>query len=276
LVRQLLEAAAARAGRNPDFLATVRVRRRLARKFRFENRDAKATGRAMLRTKSKGLGGHGNDSIGVYDYGADFFEVYENGARHYYSKVFDVTGGDVIFFGLNGDDYFENATNLRTRASGGYGIDCLYGGSNDDVLMGNHDMDVLCGRGGNDRIEAGDDYTINYLYGGDGDDYLFGARVTDYIFGGNGMDVIYGRSGNDYLYGNAGNDFLYGEAGNDQLDGGDDGVVDYLNWGVGADRFQREWVYYYALTRGQTGYWNDREYVADYAWWEGDYFYDNG
>src|SRR5829696_2890139 len=50
----------------------------------------------------------------------------------------------------------------------------------------------------------------------------------------------FGQHGNDYLEGRYGYDRLYGMSGNDTLDGGDDGVADYLSGGTGNDWFQRD------------------------------------
>jgi hypothetical protein len=79
-----------------------------------------------------------------------------------------VTGGDVWFEGLAGDDTFENTTALRTYASGGDGNDSLRGGS-----------------------------YVNYLSGDDGNDSLWGGVHVDHQYGNDGDDNLYGRGQND-------------------------------------------------------------------------------
>lgn len=229
------------------------------------------------------VGNQTNDYVTVADRGAyyaieinpyDYSYQPEDYLPRYVYK--DVAYGDEIwFYGLNGDDYFVNNSNLMAHASGGYGRDTLVGGPNRDWLYGDQDYDWLYGEGGNDDLFGGYDSWENYMRGGEGDDWMQGAYATDYMYGDGGSDTMYGRSGDDYLYGGTGKDYLYGEWGNDNIDGGDDGYADYLVGGPGADRFQRDYAYVYAVMRyGSSGYWYDREYVADYNWWDGDYFYD--
>src|SRR5262245_53476835 len=63
--------------------------------------------------------------------GAWYYQVSVNN-RTTLIPVSKVTGGDVIFHGGDGDDYFRNDTRLRTAAFGGAGRDVLIGGSNTD------------------------------------------------------------------------------------------------------------------------------------------------
>lgn len=155
-----------------------------------------------------------------------------------------VTGGDVAFYGYQGNDYFWNASGLRTTAYGGDGNDTLIGGGKNDSLFGNAGMDTLKGGNGDDYLDggAGEDYlfghagkdtlhagndnsynlppSYNYLNGGDGDDILNGSAGVDYMMGESGNDVLYGYSGDDHMEGGNGNDFLYGFDGNDRMFGG--------------------------------------------------------
>jgi hypothetical protein len=97
----------------------------------------------------------------------------------------------IIFHGLDGDDRFENDTNIPCEATGGNG---------NDVLMGGSANDVLHGLAGNDR-----------LIGAEGCDQLFGESGNDGLFGGQ-----YGKPDFDVLHGGAGKDrFLLGS--NDQV-----------------------------------------------------------
>jgi Ca2+-binding RTX toxin-like protein len=183
------------------------------------------------------------DSVAVRDVqvnGVNYFEVTDNGvtSRFLASKV---TGNLVYFYGLGGNDRFENHSSLRAVAFGGAGDDVLisdrggyldgeagndtlivYGGPAENALIGGDGNDVLTGGAGRDL-----------LYGDAGNDTLQGGGGNDYLEGGDGNDSLDGGDGDDVIYGNAGNDTLQGGAGNDQLDGGDG--VDYLYGGAGAD-----------------------------------------
>ncbi len=185
-----------------------------------------------------------------------------------------VTGGDVVFYGYQGNDYFWNASGLRTSAWGGdgndtllgggardhlygeAGMDTLKGGNGDDYLDGGFGEDYLFGHAGKDTLIAGYDYSYNYLNGGDGDDLLRGGYGIDYMMGeggcdnmagdagndhmegGNGDDLMFGGAGNDRMFGGFGEDTLYGEDGDDVLDGGLDDQFDELIGGTGRDRFR--------------------------------------
>jgi hypothetical protein len=67
-------------------------------------------------------------------------------------------------FGNAGNDVLVNDTNVSSLIDGGTGSDVLVGGSNTDVifggsqLAGQHDKDILYGRGGNDFLFADYDY----------------------------------------------------------------------------------------------------------------------
>ncbi|MDP8102023.1 matrixin family metalloprotease [Phocoenobacter atlanticus] len=108
----------------------------------------------------------------------------------------------------------------------GYGswIENIVGGSNDDVLSGNHLNNIIEGRNGNDVI-----------YGGKGNDTLYGGTGNDRLEGYYGSDIIYGGSGNDKLYGEKGNDKLYGGLGNDIIGGGNG--ADVMDGGAGNDTY---------------------------------------
>lgn len=82
-----------------------------------------------------------------------------------------------------------------------------------------------------DTIMAGNDR----IYGGNQNDVLLGNDGNDRIFGNGGNDIIKGESGRDRLYGGGATDFLMGGLGNDILDGGKQS--DYLFGGAGLDSF---------------------------------------
>jgi Ca2+-binding RTX toxin-like protein len=130
----------------------------------------------------------------------------------------------VIFRGLEGEDYFRNDTAIPSIAYGGKGDDDLHGGSGIDKLFGEDGNDCLCGRDGDD-----------WMYGGNGSDLLHGWGGDDHLFGDAGNDVLIGGDGNDWLDGGLGADLLEGLAGADHLDGGNDFDVDQLFGGGGGN-----------------------------------------
>jgi Ca2+-binding RTX toxin-like protein len=145
-----------------------------------------------------------------------------------------------------------NTDYLRLRLTSDTGIENLVGTDYVDQIYGNsRDNDI---RGG--------DWSINYIWGRDGNDTLRGGNACDFLFGEGGHDRLFGGYGGDYMYGGAGNDelfgqedgdFMFGEGGTDTLDGGagsdtlDGGYVptlgtvsrDQLTGGSGADTFIR-------------------------------------
>jgi hypothetical protein len=169
----------------------------------------------------------------------------------------------MFFEGLDGDDRFENNTEIASRQFGGHGRDTLIGGGGFDHIEGGADADLIRGRGSddhlyggphNDDISGGDgndtmdgqehDDTLrggagaddmrgeegkDELYEGLGADTLAGGDNDDYIEGGDGPDVMYGGDDDDEMFGQAGPDTLFGGAGEDDLSGGpgDDVVYDF-------------------------------------------------
>lgn len=90
------------------------------------------------------------------------------------------------------------------------------------------------GRGGNDRLQASEDFDIRIeANGGEGDDVLIGGAADDQLDGGTGDDRLDGRGGNDTLNGNEGDDRLLGGQGFDRLYGGSGD--DWLDGGIGND-----------------------------------------
>lgn len=149
-----------------------------------------------------------SDQVVVSQVGA-FYRVTNFGAIVALVPSAAVTGGDVIFQGNAGNDYFRNDTGLRALAYGGLGNDLLIGGSNNDRMDGGAGNDGLYGRLGND-----------VLSGGAGDDRMGGGLGNDLLLGGDGNDLMWGDSGNDTFFGGAGNDRMWGGFGNDVYHGG--------------------------------------------------------
>jgi Ca2+-binding RTX toxin-like protein len=128
----------------------------------------------------------------------------------------------VVFYGLEGDDYFRNDTWIPAEAFGGLGNDTLIGGWGNDILYGEEGDDNLQGRAGND-----------FLYGGDGDDRLVGGAGDDILLGGFGNDRLFGTSGNNLIFGGDGDDLIFGGSGNDELRG--EGGDDFISTGEGTN-----------------------------------------
>ncbi len=142
------------------------------------------------------------------------------------TSIFQITGASferssvaaVRFIAGDGDDRFENTTDVPSTVWAGAGNDVLIGGAGNDKLFGSIGDDVLTGNNGADELygEDGNDH----LSGGEGNDRLEGGIGLDRIFGDAGDDQLYGGDDDDQLYGNDGVDRLWGGSGNDRMEGG--------------------------------------------------------
>jgi Ca2+-binding RTX toxin-like protein len=216
------------------------------------------------------------DYVRIRHLGANY--VVTEGNVESYIPVSRVTGGDIVFNGLGGDDRFVNVTYLRSQVNGGAGNDTLSGGYAGDLLQGGGGTDYLYGNGGSDYLYAyskaapTSEGVRNYLYGGEGMDFVHGSNGHDFLdgglgedylegYGGNdimhaaygipsdtsynyfnggvGNDTLHGSNGYDYMLGHHGNDTLYGNGGNDMLSGGND--ADKLFGGLGLDELSGGW-----------------------------------
>ena len=151
--------------------------------------------------------------------------------------------------GRQGDDFFNNDTNVKSsfygqdgndRAYGGSAADTFFGGNGDDYFYGRQGIDTAYGWNGNDVLHGAEDDDLLYgqdgndfIYGGSGDDLISGGQGNDRVFGLSGNDEVFGGHGNDFVAGNAGLDALFGDAGDDVLRGGSDS--DKLYGGDGSD-----------------------------------------
>lgn len=90
-------------------------------------------------------------------------------------------------------------------------VETRVGSSRSENLLGNENINVIKGMGGNDVImgRGADDR----LYGGSGNDTINGGAGHDRIYGDSGRDKLSGSTGDDTIYGGAGNDTLYGNSG---------------------------------------------------------------
>jgi Ca2+-binding RTX toxin-like protein len=134
-------------------------------------------------------------------------------------------GNDTIKPGYPSKDHVWNWG--KDEAHGGPGADTLdfSTNTNEVVLYGDEDNDILKGGSSGDK-----------LYGGDEHDQLFGNLGNDRLEGGEGSDNLFGSWGADLLFGQAGFDWLEGGGDSDVLDGGAD--KDWLTGDWGNDIFR--------------------------------------
>ena len=180
------------------------------------------------------IGGAGNDTL-VGLGGEDFLfggagnDTLTGGGGDDIAGYFDATGSVTVNLDLG----------TATGSAGNdtlSGIENVFGGEFNDVLVGEDGFnsldggdgdDRLFGRGGNDLLGGG--VGNDTIFGGDANDTLEGNSGIDTLMGDAGDDTLRGESGNDTLRGESGNDTLRGGTGNDLLDGGD-GLSDLADY----------------------------------------------
>jgi Ca2+-binding RTX toxin-like protein len=125
----------------------------------------------------------------------------------------------------DGNDHFNNSTNLTANA---------YGGDGDDELLGGGGMDQFYGDAGKDLLAGG--YGDDILEGGPGVDTVYGQAGNDSLTSADHLDALWGSSGNDTLRGGAtmhgddNNDILYPVLGGEHWGGTEYDVVDFSQW----------------------------------------------
>ncbi|MBA3588947.1 calcium-binding protein [Methylibium sp.] len=150
-------------------------------------------------------------------------------------------GWDDSLFGGTGNDVLIGDDSESRLGGAAQGRDYLDGGDGNDELVGGGGADTLLGGAGNDQLQGDADTSEvsaalhggDLLDGGSGSDTLWGGGGDDHLSGGSETDGLYGGTGNDSLYGGSGSDVLLGEDGNDVLDGG--AGADDLRGGTGDD-----------------------------------------
>lgn len=184
-------------------------------------------------------GGDGNDTIIA---GFDAFSDYEGDDPNLPNPLLNNPDGTSALSDPNVND----------------GMDTVYGGAGDDVIVTGDDADMIYGGADNDTIDAGID--DDYVEGGTGDDSIIGGHGSDTIYGNegddyinagdstllhgqapdstdpvpeNGRDLVFGGDGNDTIFGQDDDDTIDGGDGNDVIDGGLDD--DYLRGRMGDD-----------------------------------------
>ncbi len=177
-----------------------------------------------LGARVEGLGGTGNDKLtggflGDMLNGEGGDDTVDGGPFVYLVSDFQfadlLRGGD----GVDTVTYASRSTPVRVDVDGGY----------DDGAAGEFD-----------NVST----DIERVFGGSDNDVLLGSDGANEFHGGGGDDVVDGRDGNDLLYGDGGNDTIDGRYGNDTVDGGagadsitsrDSTVADTVTCGADAD-----------------------------------------
>lgn len=191
------------------------------------------TAASMIRIEGSAIG----DAATVSITSDNFIRVQLETADGYFQSTFSRSAVSAIYFsGGDGNDRFQNFTDLAAVAYGGAGDDVLTGGIAADLLSGGQGDDALTGGEGNDLLDGGDGH--DWLSGWFGDDTLRGGAGDDFLVGGAGDDSLSGGEGSDQLLGEEGDDTLDGGGGNDELFGGLDD--DRLFGGTGEDRLSGE------------------------------------
>ncbi|WP_305955884.1 calcium-binding protein [Pseudomonas sp. F(2018)] len=119
-------------------------------------------------------------------------------------------------------------------------VDQVIGGDSNDTLMGDDELPLLYGRGGDDSLLL---QAAGYAWGGFGADHLTGSNGRDWLRGGYDNDVISGGGGDDELHGEGGADRISGGSGNDAIHGDSQrvGGYDVLSGNAGDDRLYGGW-----------------------------------
>ncbi|MGX9357555.1 calcium-binding protein [Roseobacteraceae bacterium S113] len=131
--------------------------------------------------------------------------------------VSDTVSEDRVVMTFTGADFVSYDFGSST-VFGGYENDTLVGTENDDWLFGEQDNDSLSGMAGKDTLDGGQGNDM--LMGGDNDDLLFGGAGNDTMHGDGGNDTLNAQEGNNLLQGGGGFDKLWGGSGSDTIQGG--------------------------------------------------------
>jgi len=167
-----------------------------------------------------------NDTVTVKYFPGDASRIVValNGSSVVYDLVilYGTAPSSLAFWGLDGNDSFQNSTSLPSTAYGNNGDDVLVGGSGNDFLEGDYGNDLLLGNEGNDT-----------LWGSGGNDMLFGGAGNDALYGHGGIDMLYGEDGADTINGGSSDDMLNGGNGQDTIISvglGEDTVTGGAQW----------------------------------------------
>ena len=128
------------------------------------------------------------------------------------------TNGRDVIAGLQGNDTIRGLSG-DDIICGGLGDDTLIGGQGFDILYGAQGDDVLIAADG-ESTALQTDTAGSRMYGGADDDRIIGSTRWDRMQGGPGHDIMYGFQGRDWMRGGPGNDQVIGHGGIDDLHGG--------------------------------------------------------
>ncbi len=126
-------------------------------------------------------------------------------------------GDDIYVFGLATSSEADLVTEYANQ-----GMDQLEFSSLTTSVNLNLASIAVQGVHANRTIQLNSTNTFEFVYGGSGDDVLLGNTANNIMLGGNGNDILVGNSGNDQLFGGSGRDILIGGLGLDTLDAGSD------------------------------------------------------
>lgn len=128
------------------------------------------------------------------------------------------TAGRDVIAGLQGNDIISGLAG-DDIVCGGLGDDILIGGQGFDVLYGAQGNDTLIAANGETTAQQADS-AGGRMFGGADDDRIIGSSRWDRMQGGSGNDEMYGFTGRDWMRGGSGNDRIDGGANYDDLHGG--------------------------------------------------------
>ena len=174
------------------------------------------------------LGDAGNDNI----IGGAGVDVLNGGAGNDLLFAGGSSANDFLIGGSGTDlaSYAGETANLNINLTAGSasstaigtdsisGVENVFAGDGNDIIVGSSDDNVLDGDDGDDLIVA--DAGNDTLRGGPNNDQLFGAGGSDELFGQADDDTLNGGGGSDMLDGGNGNDTLQASAGDDSIFGG--------------------------------------------------------
>jgi Ca2+-binding RTX toxin-like protein len=157
-----------------------------------------------------------------------------------YFRGFEALGS---FTSGSGNDTFILPGRANNNLGGGDGIDSVYGGTGDDLLI----LDFSAGDNANvsgvavvssywQRKDLGSQALIDNIWAAEFERYqITGGSKADFLSGGSFADVLIGKAGDDMLSGGVGIDRLDGGIGNDTLDAG--AGADTMVGGSGNDTY---------------------------------------
>ena len=129
-----------------------------------------------------------------------------------------VPGTDRIWGGNDNDTMMGNDAADNIQGAGG--DDVAIGGLGNDIIIDSGGADVPKGGPGNDALDGGigDDVVMggdgsDFMNGGANDNETFSGNGNDFVIAGQGADAVFGDSGDDWIEGGSGQDLLQGESG---------------------------------------------------------------